>query len=264
MRGWTALPCGGMERACVMGPGRWRDAAAGAWWRLHPRGVRSRRRLAALRDRHRGQRCFILGNGPSLADMDLSPLRSEVTFAMNRGYLLFPRLGFESTYFTCVNRLVLEQFGGDIDGLGMPRFVSWPGRRFVRDATFVRCFWREPVGFSMDPRRGLWLGATVTYFTLQLAYFMGFETVVLIGVDHHFTTRGRPNEVVTLDGADPNHFAGEYFGRGLRWQLPDLEASERAYRLARQRFEADGRRVIDATVGGRLTVFEKAAYDSLF
>lgn len=207
---------------------------------------------------------MVIGNGPSLSGMDLSPLRGEVTFGMNRVYLLFERLGFATTYYTCVNRLVLEQCGSEIERLAMPKFLSWPGRRHVRDAHFVRCEWREPLGFGGDPTRGVWLGATVTYFTLQLAYYMGFRTVVLIGVDHRFSTPGPANQVVTSTGADPNHFSGEYFGRGFRWQLPDLEASERAYRLARERFESDGREVVDATVGGALTVFPKVAYGSLF
>lgn len=55
-----------------------------------------------------------------------------------------------------------------------------------------------------------------------------------------------------------------YFGTGFRWQLPDLQASERAYSLARQRFELGGRRVLDATVDGKLQVFEKVSYASLF
>jgi hypothetical protein len=54
------------------------------------------------------------------------------------------------------------------------------------------------------------------------------------------------------------------FGKGFRWQLPDLETSEIAYGMARSAFEADGRKVVDATVGGKLTVFPKVDYNSLF
>lgn len=75
---------------------------------------------------------------------------------------------------------------------------------------------------------------------------------------------GPPNAEVVSDGPDPNHFHPEYFGRGTRWHLPDLARSEAAYRLARAAFEADGRAVIDATLGGRLTIFPKADYRSLF
>jgi hypothetical protein len=68
---------------------------------------------------------------------------------------------------------------------------------------------------------------------------------------------------VVSQGDDPNHFNASYFGKGFRWQLPDLETSERGYRMARQAYEADGRQVLDATVGGKLTIFEKADYNSV-
>ncbi len=93
---------------------------------------------------------------------------------------------------------------------------------------------------------------------------MGFEEVILIGVDHSFASKGRPNETVVSAGDDPNHFSPNYFDRGFRWQLPDLEASERAYRMAKEAYERHGRRILDATLGGKLEVFPKVAYESLF
>jgi hypothetical protein len=46
--------------------------------------------------------------------------------------------------------------------------------------------------------------------------------------------------------------------------LPDLETSEIAYRLAKMQYEANGREIVDATVGGKLDVFNKVKYKSLF
>jgi hypothetical protein len=99
---------------------------------------------------------------------------------------------------------------------------------------------------------------------MQLAYHMGFDQVILVGVDHSFITQGKPNTEIVSQGDDPNHFSAEYFGKGFRWQLPDLETSEIAYHMARRVFEADGREIVDATIGGKLTVFPKADYSSLF
>ena len=79
-----------------------------------------------------------------------------------------------------------------------------------------------------------------------------------------FTTQGPANATVTSTGDDPNHFSPAYFGKGFRWQLPDLETSEIGYRMARQAYESAGRQVIDATIGGKLTIFPKADYESLF
>jgi hypothetical protein len=221
-------------------------------------------RLAALKDRHRGERCFLLGNGPSLRTMDLSPLRDEVTIGLNRIYLLFEEMGFSTTYLVAINQLVLEQFATDLRDVDTVRFVSAEARQlFPNDPATIplRCTPRPH--FSKRPFRGVWPGATVTFVGLQLAYHMGFHQVILIGVDHTFTTKGEPHRTVTSGGADPNHFSPEYFGSGVRWQLPDLETSEVAYTMARSAFEADGREVVDATVGGRLEVFRKVRYEDV-
>lgn len=247
----------------------WLAAKHAAAWpnaTLHPWRRASIQRLAELKDSQRGKRAFILGNGPSLAKTDISKLKNELTFGMNRVYLAFPQWGFQTSYFVCVNDLVIEQTASDLAALSMPKFLSWRSRRFIHpdDHTiFLHTTYERPT-FAKDACRRLWEGATVTYVTLQLAYHLGFETVILIGVDHSFSSQGKPNTTVVSSGEDRDHFDSSYFGRGFRWQLPDLEMSERAYKMARQAYEADGRRILDATIGGQLTVFPKVDYNSLF
>ena len=236
-----------------------------AW--LSPRLSQSQRRMRAFKDCHKGKRCFIIGNGPSLKDMDLSPLQDEVTFGMNRIYLLFPELGFETTYYVSINTLVIEQCREDIQALSMPRFITWRGRKWLKDGPsliFLDTDYTAPEAFSTEATGRIFEGSTVTYVALQIAYYMGFEEVILIGVDHSFTTKGPPNVTVISTGDDQDHFAPHYFGKGFRWQLPDLEASERAYALAKEAFERDGRRVFDATAGGKLQVFPKVDFGGLF
>jgi hypothetical protein len=247
----------GIYRDCVL------PLAEATTYRLSKRGRESRQRLEAFAGRYLGERCFIIGNGPSLIDMDLARIRGEYTFALNRGYLLFDRIGGPTTFRVAVNRHVVEQFGADLVTAGPPVFMSWRSRRHVAkgsDVVFIR---RAPrFTFSEDLASGAWEGATVTYMAMQIAFHLGFNQVVLIGVDHRFATVGQANELVTSQGDDPNHFDPSYFGRGVKWQLPDLEISERAYRIARDRFVANGRSIVDATVGGNLTVFPKVDYVS--
>jgi hypothetical protein len=233
---------------------------------LHPWRRESRRLLAAMKDIHRGERCFIIGNGPSLRQMDLTKLRNEVTFGLNRIYLLFPELGFTTTYFLSMNDLVIEQCSSEILALPIPKFLTWRSHRFIKptqDTHFLYTTYTGPK-FARDVRGRLWEGATVTYVALQLAFHMGFEKVILIGVDHNFVTQGDANKTITSQGDDPNHFSPNYFGKGFKWQLPDLETSERAYHLAKAAYEADERQILDATVGGKLTIFPKVDYTDLF
>ncbi len=233
---------------------------------FHPWRRDSIRRLAALKDSHRGERCFIIGNGPSLKNTDLKKLRSEFTIGMNRIFLAFPELGFETSVLLSVNDLVVEQSAREIQSLPIPKFVSWRARRWLQPAENLYFLYTTYTGpkFATDVTGRLWEGATVTYTAMQLAFYLGFATVILIGVDHTFVTKGKPNTTVVSQGDDPNHFHPGYFGKGFRWQLPDLDTSEQAYWMARKAYEAAGRKVIDATVGGMLQVFPKVEYESLF
>lgn len=259
----------------VSARGAWNGLQHLALWpaaTLHPWRRRSRRQLAGFVDRHRGRRCFIIGNGPSLKSMDLSVLRDEFTFGMNRIYLAFPEWGFTTSYFVSVNSLVIEQCAADIRSLPIPKFLSWrsrdlitagPGWQPPADLMFLHTTYTGP-RFSTDIRGRVWEGGTVTNVALQLAYFMGFSQVILIGVDHSYAVQGKPNTTVVSQGDDQSHFNPAYFGKGFRWQLPDLDTSERGYWLARQAYEQAGRQVLDATVGGKLTIFPKVDFTTLF
>ena len=233
---------------------------------LHPLRMASKRKLAALKDIHRGERAFIIGNGPSLKQTDMSKLRGEYTFGVNRIYLMFPELGFPTSYYLSINSLVIEQCAEDIRSLPMPKFISWRSHRLISpadDLIYLHTTYTGPK-FTKDVRGRVWEGATVTNVALQLAFHMGFQQAILIGVDHNYGAQGKPNTTVVSQGDDPDHFHKGYFGKGFRWQLPDLETSELGYRLARQAYENAGRQVLDATIGGKLTIFPKVEYDSLF
>ena len=242
------------------------DALSYASYKASPRARASASRLRDLQGMYTGRRAFIIGNGPSLRRMDLAPLRGEITFGLNRINLIFSKLGFGTTFLVAVNRLVVQQSGGEI--LTAPvseRFISWSAREYLPSAShpiLLRSLTSPQ--FSKDAAVGVWEGATVTYVAMQLAYHLGIRDVVLIGVDHTFVTTGAPHTVVTSNEPDRNHFDPSYFGPGYRWQLPDLETSEVAYRMARSAFEAVGGRVRDATVDGQLDVFPKVDFAALF
>jgi len=237
---------------------------------LHPWRRESIKRLTALKDIHKGKRAFIIGNGPSLKKMDLTKLKDEITFCMNRFYLAFEELGFMMSYLCVSNDLVVEQFANDLMAQSIPKFIAWRSHgHFPQDMllkeipTFVYTSYTGP-RFTGDVRGRVWEGATVTNLALQLAFHMGIEKAILIGVDHNFKDKGEANKTVISQGDDPNHFDPRYFGKGIKWQLPDLDTSEIGYAFARDAYRKAGRAVVDATVGGKLTIFPKVDYDSLF
>ncbi len=224
--------------------------------------IRHRKNLAKFRDRHAGQHCFIIGNGPSLNKMDLSKLNGCHCFGLNKIHLMLEKGEFNITYHVAVNPLVIEQSLEQFRKLGVPSFLSYRECRNLNidESNFYFLMTSEsPFVFRQNVQDVLFEGFTVTYVAMQLAYFMGFTRVYLIGVDHNFAVQGKPNEKQTLLGPDPNHFHPDYFA-GKEWHLPDLEGSELAYRLAKFHFERKDRRILDATVDGKLNVFSKIAF----
>ena len=267
LKRFVPAPVWSVARETYLGLRRMPEAREAA---SHPWRRDSISRLGAWKDKCRGQRAIIIGNGPSLNQTDLSRLKGEFTFGLNRIFLMFETLGFRTSCLVSVNDLVIEQSFGEIASLPIPVFLSWRSHRFfpqspgVKPSPIFLYTTYESPKFARDARSRLWEGATVTYVALQLAYYMGFRQVVLIGVDHDFASKGEANKTVVSQGDDPNHFSPAYFGKGFRWQLPDLDTSEVGYRMAREAYERDGREVLDATVGGKLTVFRKVNYNSLF
>ena len=234
------------------------------WWRD------SKQRLIPYQNAYQGKRCFVIGNGPSLNKTDLSLIKDEYTFGMNRIYLAFDDWGFQTSFLVSVNDLVIEQCHQDFRELALPKFFSWRSKDPLipqgdpdPNTHFLYSTYTGPK-FNRRISGRFWEGATVTYVCLQLAFCMGFEEVYLIGVDHSFDTKGKANQTITSSGDDPNHFSPDYFGKGFRWQLPDLDTSEISYQLAHQNYITAGRKVFDATIGGKLQVFPKVDYEGLF
>jgi hypothetical protein len=239
-------------------------------WRCSLQSQRIREHLARYQDIHRNERCFVIANGPSLNRLNLSSLAKERTISMNRAYLLYERWGFQPNYFVCIDELVLQRFAADICGLQMPKFLSFNERRsfpgWQSDASLLFPRYRPRLRdrFSPDMTYELTDGGTVTYACLQLAYFMGFAEVILIGLDHSFVEKGTPSVAVVRDQErDESHCHPDYFPKGMKWYPPDLHRSELAYALARRAYDAGGRHILDATPDGKCTVFDKADYRTL-
>ena len=246
------------------------DPAASTAQRLRParywldgwlyRCTRHAQALARWKHCYTGRPLLVVGNGPSLNHTPLDELAGIPAIGMNKIDLLFPRVRWRPTMVLCMNRHVLSQHARRFALLGIPLYLSWQSRWFMRRSELpeARFFLNlASDGFSTDITRGVGISGTVTYAALQFAYYTGADPVILVGVDHHFTAEGRPHALVRNDGADRDHFDPGYFDRQSPWNLPDLAASERGYRKARAAFTAAGRTILDATVEGRLRVFDK-------
>ena len=238
-------------------------------WNFSALSTQNKRFLEQYREIHVGERCFIVANGPSLLRTNLDLLSNEFSFGMNRIYLNFDKSSFRPSYFVTINDLILEQCKTDISALPMPKFINWNRQALYglpsSDLMFIKSKFVIRDSFQGDATHPMVFGATVTFAALQLAYYMGFRKVILIGLDHNYAEKSTPSRVETrISERDESHFHPQYFPKGFKWQPPDLLRSEIEFELARQAYEADGREILDATIGGSCQVFKKVEYGSLF
>lgn len=206
-----------------------------------------------FKDAHRGETGIVIGNGPSLKNVPLDFLKSRPSFGSNRIWRIF-----QPTYYCCTDPLDLAKNRDEINAMTGPKFVR-SGNNVDGYQLEVVLQSRHPawMTFSKDPSQPIYDGCTVTYVALQLAFYMGLETILLVGIDHRYKWSGDRFTVQVGDGNDPNHWAADYHLPGEIWQPPNLARNEQSYKIAKEAFEKAGRRIINLTEGTALDVFDK-------
>ena len=226
-------------------------------WDMNPESWRSRAKMKALRNSRAGQKAVILCNGPSLNQVDFDLLRGTYCFGLNKINLIFPHTDFRPSCIVACNLLVIEQQASFYNATDILLFLNAIGRLSIQQRD-SRIFFPLTSNrkFAPDCSMSIHSGATVTFIAMQIAYHMGFSDVALVGCDHHFETQGPPGRRVQAGSVDPNHFDPSYFANQT-WQLPDLDESEISYRMALAAYRRGGRRLVNATAGGRLEVLPR-------
>ncbi len=217
-----------------------------------------------------GGRCFIIGNGPSLRVADLDAIRGEFSIAANRIYSVFPMTGWRPTLYVAqdVYDDRLADFVREHDAASEPGTTLITGAYFRRrwrledSATLAFLGLKSSLerGFSRDCAQSVCEFATVTFTSLQLAAYMGFKEIVLLGVDHAYSRTIAADGKVQLDARVRDHF---YDGTEAPAPLADLNGMESAYAIARQACTEMGVEVFDATRGGRLQTFQKRSLEDV-
>ena len=214
---------------------------------------------------HSGEDCFIVGNGPSLNKMNLEKLNDYHVFGMNKIHLIFEKQDLKLSYHVTVNELVIEQIEKELNEnvYGCPSFISYYAskEKKYKNPLIHKIFSRGPIWSFYSSLMGpISEGYTVTYVAMQIAYFMGFRNVYLVGVDHNFQQKGKANEEQKFKGNDVNHFHPDYF-KNMQWHLADLEGNEASYALAKHQYHANGREIYDATIDGKLNIYQKISFE---
>jgi len=113
------------------------------WMQNHFEKTQDGKRLAALKGKYAGQRCFLVGNGPSLKAEDLTKLHEygEITFAFNRVYNIFDQTPWRPTFYISQDEKMLSGCADIVDKLELetkliPVQLKWYYDIHIHDAIY--------------------------------------------------------------------------------------------------------------------------------
>lgn len=241
------------------------------FWRNSSEGKANHKILHGLKNKYAGQRCFIMGNGPSLKLCDLALLKDEITIGSNAQYLIWKEMGYAPTFLTVEDRLVAEDRANELNAIKetikvFPFDLSYCLQRDEKTIfiNFVRQYQPFPK-FSDEFEKNVYWGGTVSFMNIQFAYFLGCNPIYLIGLDHNYKVPEKmENTIITSEEDDVNHIHPNYFGKGYRWHDPNVARMEMSYIAAKKFLDERTIKIYNATVGGKLEVFERVNYNSIF
>lgn len=238
----------------------------------------------ALHDIEAGQSCFILANGPSVKQIDLSALAGRTVISVSNGYLHSAYDRIRPRYH-CVPQITYGRMTED-------EVVAWLTEMHERigDATL---FLNE-TEMELVKRRNLFAGREVHYLALRdsfdawqdrkiidltepiprvesvpvmalmVAMYLGFSDIFLLGVDHDHFKSGSYVYAFELQALKGKDFSVTKDGGITTSRYDDFQSLARLwrqYRVLRQIAEQNGIHIFNATPGGELDEFPRVTLD---
>ena len=208
--------------------------------------------LLKMKDKYHGERCFVVGTGPSLKMDDLELIKEEYSISVNSILLSFPDTEWRPTFYAIQDIVAYNKLSEQIETEDIPYvFCGVSGKK--RTPPIKRNHINYQLDtldhakngleftykFSSDAYDRVYDGFSITYATLQLAVYMGFKEIILLGVDCDYSK-------------EVNHIKAYSI-------QPDKNASYKmyqAYRYARNWADIHDIRIINATRNAKMDAFE--------
>ncbi len=230
-----------------------------------------------LRDKYKGKRIFIIGNGPSLNQTELYLLKDEYTMCFNRINLMLERLNWTPNFYVMTDDLLIQDMHKEVVTEVLPKvdFAFFPDihpsnvnfKKRIGERKNVFYLNTDIPEFRADlPRCGI--NKTVVNAGMQIAAFLGFSEIYLLGVDMTFgdqkVKKSNSRDWKAENDDDPNHFDPRYFGSGRSFHNPTVHEMLEQFETGRRFFEKMGVKIFNAGIGGKLEVFPRIDFHSLF
>lgn len=241
-------------------------------FRVLRRDVINRRRLCDLKDLHKGKRCFIICNGPSLRVEDLERIKAhgDISIGMNLIGRIYSKTSWRADYLVAYDGICFEEGNKEIvdatdckgkfygeqhffktrKAKGVTYYLNIDGDRALLDAP----------QFSLDLTEKVFSIGTSAYQAVQIARWLGMTEIYIIGCDMSYAVN------VHRDGSISKNSKSHFYEENDKVnkqtiQIWEMEAAFDALdRLSREM----GFRVYNATRGGHCESFERVDVDTLF
>lgn len=244
---------------------------------------RETERWRIIKDRYKGKRVFVIGNGPSLNKTPLYLLKNEYKMCFNRFNIMHERLNWTPDFYLTTDNLVLSDLICELDEIvPLTTYSFFPGIHFrghnyIKDLTkYPNIFWTLQIvrkGFS-ERLPKIYPGGTVIYEGFQILNHLGFSEIYLVGVDMNYRIHDTAKkledtgvDIISQNDDDPNHFDPRYFGKNRKYHQPEkyvIENTVKYLNYIASRVISDDFRIINVGFDSKLESFPKQEFHTLF
>lgn len=224
-------------------------------------------RLEEFKNSNKNKKCFIVGNGPSLQIEDLETMqRLHIpNFGLNLIYKLYDNTKWRPTYYVITEYNIYRTYYDEIVNLQhgnmfVKNFYCMEGTPYIANVNYYPGYARrsyfDEQKFSDDLTKRIYAGYSVMYDAIQIAAYMGFREIYLIGADFSYLNdpAQKGNHVYDNVATERRKVAGRAY----------LDATINALYVAKEYAAFHGIKIYNATRGGNLEVFERKNLDEIF
>jgi hypothetical protein len=220
---------------------------------------------------YKNERCFIIGNGPSINKTDLTKLKNEKTFVVNSFILHRKYKEIHPNYYCLIDPYIFKNskgsklFFADLEDKihkDTTVFIPTFAKQYIDKKKLLRRskirylllsgLFKEDLRFGTDITKPIPNLINVILSSIIIAKYMGFKEIYLLGCDHNWLSLRNLKTI-------PRFFKNDYTPEAdfnNNYENASLAVNElfKSYRLLKNKF--NGTKIYNCTPGSYIDTFE--------
>lgn len=224
------------------------------------------KKLKKFKSIHKGESCFIVGTGPSLKLEDIEKIKhtNAKCFGVNTLYKIYENTSWRADYYCIIDPTTYSAIRDGVKKYHTNSLFIAGNRIFEENidinrfalncSSFYRLAYKEYFGateFSTDLCNEIYDGASVVYAALQIAVYMGFKDIYLLGVDCNYEKNSILHSKTLAYGKDYKY----------NWTKQTGLTMIECFKVAKEYADKNNVHIYNAAAGGMLEVFPRVGLD---